>query len=103
MTTDNFCFYLQNQLIQTSQTGGQQYSDTSPFSIPWFEFQYHIHWESALGQKAATLSVAELTLAPCMTPQQLETILFVVSQPKEPRTVFTVLHFLCNILIGPIS
>ncbi len=36
MTTDNFCFYLQNRLIQTSQTGGQQYSDTSPFSIPWY-------------------------------------------------------------------
>jgi hypothetical protein len=36
MTTDNFCFYLQNRLIQTSQTGGQWHSDTSPFSIPWF-------------------------------------------------------------------
>ncbi len=35
MTTDNFCFYLQNRLIQTSQTEGQWYSDTSPFSIPW--------------------------------------------------------------------
>jgi hypothetical protein len=23
MTTDNVCFYLQNRLIQTSQTGGQ--------------------------------------------------------------------------------
>ncbi len=34
MTTDNFCFYLQNRLIQTSQTGGQSYSDTSSFSIP---------------------------------------------------------------------
>jgi hypothetical protein len=34
MTTDNFCFYFQNRLIQTSQTGGQQYSDTFPFSIP---------------------------------------------------------------------
>jgi hypothetical protein len=34
MTTDNFCFYLQNRLIQTSQTGGQWYSDTSPFRIP---------------------------------------------------------------------
>jgi hypothetical protein len=33
--TDNSCFYLQNRLIQTSQTGGQQYSDTSHFSIPW--------------------------------------------------------------------
>jgi len=35
MTHDNFCFYLQNGLIQTSQTGGQQYSNTSFFSIPW--------------------------------------------------------------------
>jgi hypothetical protein len=35
MTIEIFCFYLQNRLIQTSQTGGQRYSDTSPFSIPW--------------------------------------------------------------------
>jgi hypothetical protein len=35
MTTDNFCFYFAKRLIQTSQTGGQRYSDTSPFSIPW--------------------------------------------------------------------
>ncbi len=34
MTTDNFCFYLQNRPIQTSQAGVQWYSDTSPFSIP---------------------------------------------------------------------
>jgi hypothetical protein len=34
MTTYNLCFYLQNRIIQISQTGGQQYSDTSPFSIP---------------------------------------------------------------------
>ncbi len=34
MTTENLCFNLQNRLIQTSQTGGQQYKDTSPFSIP---------------------------------------------------------------------
>jgi hypothetical protein len=39
MTTDNFCFYLQNRLFQTSQTGGQRYSDTSPFSIPWLGSQ----------------------------------------------------------------
>ncbi len=37
MTTDNFCFYLQNRQIQTSQTGGQWYSDTSPISIPWIK------------------------------------------------------------------
>jgi hypothetical protein len=36
MTTDDFCFYLQNCLIQTSQRG-QRYSDTSPFSIPCFD------------------------------------------------------------------
>jgi hypothetical protein len=39
MTTDNFCFYLQNRQILTSQTGGQQYSDTSPFSIPWLAYK----------------------------------------------------------------
>ena len=38
MTTDNFCFYFQNRLIQTSKTGGQWYSDTCPFSIPWTTF-----------------------------------------------------------------
>jgi hypothetical protein len=37
MTTDNFSFYLKSRPSQTSQTGGQQYSDTSPFSIPWPE------------------------------------------------------------------
>ncbi len=42
MTTDNFCFYLQNRLIQTSQTGGQRYSDTSPFSIPWTESPFWV-------------------------------------------------------------
>jgi hypothetical protein len=34
MTTDNFCFYLKNRLIQTSQTGGQRYSDSSPLVFP---------------------------------------------------------------------
>jgi len=37
MRTEIFCFYLQNRLIQTSQTGGQWYSDTSSFSILCFE------------------------------------------------------------------
>jgi hypothetical protein len=26
---------MQNRLIQTSQTEGQRYSDTSPFNIAW--------------------------------------------------------------------
>ncbi len=34
MPTDNFCFYLQNRLIQTSQIGGQWYSDTYPLVFP---------------------------------------------------------------------
>ena len=40
MTTDNFCFYLQNRLIQTRQTGGQQYSDTCPCSIAWPNYDF---------------------------------------------------------------
>jgi len=35
MTTEKFCLYLQSRLIHTSQTEGQWYSDTSPFSIPF--------------------------------------------------------------------
>jgi hypothetical protein len=48
MTTDNICFYLHNRLIQTSQTGGQQYSDTSPFSIPCLQL---MHTSDIIGQK----------------------------------------------------
>jgi hypothetical protein len=33
MAIDIFCSYLQNRFIQTGQTGGQLYSDTSPFSV----------------------------------------------------------------------
>ncbi len=33
-STDNLCFYFQNRLIQTSQTGGQWYSDTSHLVFP---------------------------------------------------------------------
>ncbi len=40
MKTDNSCFYMPNRLIQTSQTGGQPYSDTSPFSIPWLRVDF---------------------------------------------------------------
>jgi hypothetical protein len=34
MTVENFCFYLQNRLIQTGQTEGQLYSDISPLVFP---------------------------------------------------------------------
>jgi hypothetical protein len=49
LATDNFFFFLQNRLIQNSQTGGQWYSDTSPFRIPWlyvsdiYEIDYICH------------------------------------------------------------
>jgi hypothetical protein len=57
MTTDNICFYLQNRLIQRSQTGGQLYSDTSPFSIPWRKVP-------ALGQIRRHRKKGLLTLSP---------------------------------------
>ncbi len=56
MTTDNFSFYLQNRLIQTSQTGGQQNSDTSPFSIPCLYYKIIITNISAL-----TFALASVT------------------------------------------
>jgi hypothetical protein len=37
-------FWFQNSLIQTSQTGGQWYSDTSPFSIPCCADHYYERW-----------------------------------------------------------
>jgi len=40
-----FCFYLQNRLIQTGQTGGQQYSNTSPFSVSWFDIHLLAGWK----------------------------------------------------------
>ncbi len=49
--TDNLCFYLQNRLIQTSQTGGQQYSDTSPLvlPVPWQAIQPSITYTQSAG------------------------------------------------------
>jgi hypothetical protein len=47
MITYIFCLYLQNRLIQTSQTGGQWYSDTSPFSIPWSSMSL-FRWETII-------------------------------------------------------
>jgi hypothetical protein len=44
MTTDNFCFHLQNRQIQTSQTGGQWYSDTSPLVFPGTGHMFVFPW-----------------------------------------------------------
>ncbi len=38
-----YIFYVQNRLIQTSQTGGQRYSDTFPFSIPCYKHEQDCH------------------------------------------------------------
>jgi hypothetical protein len=51
MTTDNFCFYLQKRLIQTSHTGGQWYSDTSPFSILDKHSSFYVRILVGRGQK----------------------------------------------------
>jgi hypothetical protein len=42
MTTGNFCFYLQNRLIQTSQTGGQWYCDTSLLVFPDSNIYFYV-------------------------------------------------------------
>jgi hypothetical protein len=51
-----FLFYLQNRLIQTSQTGGQQYSDTSPYSIQCkgYHWAVNLHHFSLMGRNAVT-------------------------------------------------
>jgi hypothetical protein len=65
MTTDNICFYLQNRLIQTSQTGGQWYSDTSPFSIPWKPFHRWVMMEPNLLQSQET-PIVDITGKECV-------------------------------------
>ncbi len=52
MTSDNFCFYLQNRLIQSSQTGGQQHCDNSPFSFSWLQISIFIchQWRDQISQ-----------------------------------------------------
>jgi len=55
MTPDYFCFYLQNKLIQTCQTGGQWFSDTSPFNIPWLNELEHVTLIERVGSIWLTL------------------------------------------------
>jgi hypothetical protein len=59
-----FCFYLQNKLVQTSQTRGQWYSDTSTFSIPWSVLQNSFYSSLAFRQsKLERLPLQALYLA----------------------------------------
>ncbi len=57
MTTDNICSYLQKRLIQTSQTGGKQYSDTSPFSVPWSRVQIQPSLGAGLKRRKKIISI----------------------------------------------
>jgi len=55
MATDNFSFYLQNRLIQTSQTGGQWYS------IPWYRLLGFLSlWPGGRGECKISLSPSYL-------------------------------------------
>jgi hypothetical protein len=58
MTSDKFCFYLQNILIQTSETGGQWYSDTSPLSIPCFDYHFIVAAASVIDASVVTADVS---------------------------------------------
>jgi len=65
MTIYYFCFYLQNWLIQTSQTGGQRYSDTSTLSIPWHVLLLHLAFATFLWKLPKRLNVQCNFLAHC--------------------------------------
>jgi hypothetical protein len=70
MTTDNFCSYLQNRLIQTSQTGGQHYSDTSHCRIPWLN-QYALSHSGHLLQTFKLAYYAPIVNYNCKLPVTL--------------------------------
>ncbi len=59
MTTDNFCLYLQNRLVQTSQTGGQWYSDTSSFSVPCSYYNFYANFQ----QLSQRFSIFKITFS----------------------------------------
>ncbi len=62
-----FSFYFQNRLWQISQTGGQWYSDNSPFSIPW-----SIPYVVALPQNSH-ISTAHVAFSPTVPPKTAPT------------------------------
>jgi hypothetical protein len=57
MSTDNFCLYLKNRQIQTSQAGDEWYSDTYPFSIPC------LYYKCSLGALMMTLGAKLTTIS----------------------------------------
>ncbi len=115
MTTDNFCICLQNRLIQTSQTGGQKYSDTSPFSIPWFGSSsqirrvaiYRISWvpssKTGLPATPSTTASASTNLKTDRWGSPGDCVMLVALQVSYPGALFTKLCFHRNLQMGPIS
>jgi hypothetical protein len=83
MTTDNFCFYLQNRLIRASQTGSQQYSDTSPFSIPCINLSFIYTFDVLLAKMPELTRVAYLPFLPSVMQRQLGTFIVVIVLTKE--------------------
>ena len=83
MTTDNFCFYWQNRLIQTSQKGGQLYSDTSPFSTPWSEPPTNFTWQEKAWVKFSTLEMSSVMHALTMQYLPKRPNLKLKTQPKQ--------------------
>jgi hypothetical protein len=98
MTTEIFCFYLQNGLIQTSQTGGQWYSDSSPFSIPWLVLVAPVEEQKMLRLSSMLKSLYEVK------GSSLNLFLLAqYSKTKKSRAVFKTLHIQHNLQMGPIS
>ncbi len=81
---------LSYRWFQTSQTGGQWYSDTSPFSIPWFKYLMKLSmmlqslfWSRQSSSKGATWSwgifwffafsrlISSLSSAPLLSTEEL--------------------------------
>ncbi len=109
MTTDNFCFYLQNRLIQTSQTGGQWYNDTSPFRISWcrpLKCGSDVHFF----QKFVSADGCGLGLARPNPAEPLDSEDFILGCQNMHKlcqmrswAVLKILQFLHNLPMGPIS
>ncbi len=54
--------------MQTSQTGGQWYSDTSPFSVPWFQTpgsvasSFHFQFKQKISAEFGSAPLEQLCL-----------------------------------------
>ncbi len=95
MTFNNCCFYFQNKLIQTSQTGGQQYSDTSPFSIPCKTILLQTSW----GDTSKPMQLMHAVTSLAKNRASLKVIKWPIKQFCEncPMIIFTFYNQLITI------